>query len=40
MRIEPDEIIWTGDGRKLRVLDLAPEDDGSLYVGLLMVEPA
>jgi hypothetical protein len=39
VRIQPDEIIWTGDGRKLRVLDLVPEEDGSLYVGLLMVEP-
>jgi hypothetical protein len=40
VRIQPAEIIWTGDGRKLRVLDLVPEEEGSLYVGLLMVEPA
>jgi hypothetical protein len=25
VRIQPDEIISTGDGRKLRVLDLGPE---------------
>jgi hypothetical protein len=38
--IQPDEVIWTGDGRKLRVLDLVPEDGDSLYAGLLMVELA
>jgi hypothetical protein len=38
--IRRDEVIWTGDGRKLRVLDVVPEGDDSLYVGLLMVEPA
>jgi hypothetical protein len=36
--IQPDEVIWTGDGRKLRVLDLVPEEGESLYAGLLMVE--
>jgi hypothetical protein len=40
VRIQPDEMIWTGDGRKLRVPELVPEDDDSLYTGLLMVEPA
>jgi hypothetical protein len=36
--IRPDEVIWTEDGRKLRVLEVVPRDDGSLYAGLLMVE--
>jgi hypothetical protein len=27
VRIEPNETIWTGDGRKLRVLDVVPVDD-------------
>jgi hypothetical protein len=41
VQINPDEIIWTGDGRKLRVVDVVPTlEEGSLYVGLLMVEPA
>jgi hypothetical protein len=30
--IEPGEIVWTGEGRKLRVVDLVP------FVGLLRVE--
>jgi hypothetical protein len=38
--IQPGETIWTGDGRKLRVLDLVPvEESDSPYVGLLKVEP-
>jgi hypothetical protein len=37
--IQPDEIIWTGDGRKLRLLDLLQEDGDSLFAGLRMVEP-
>ena len=37
--INPGETIWTGDGRKLHVLDVVPveEEDESPYVGLLMV---
>jgi hypothetical protein len=39
--IEPGEIIWTGDGRKLRVVDLLPTvEPGLPFVGLLRVEPA
>lgn len=39
--ILPDETIWTGDGRKLRVLDVVPVDEkDSPYVGLLRVEAA
>ena len=38
--IQPDEISWTGERRKLRMLDLVPDDGDSLYTGLLMVEPA
>jgi hypothetical protein len=39
--VEPGETILTGDGRKLRVLDVVPidEEEGSPYVGLLKVEP-
>ncbi len=38
--IKPGETILTGDGRKLRVLDVVPVDeDDSPYVGLLKVEP-
>jgi hypothetical protein len=38
--IEPGETIWTGDGRKLRVVDLVPvEEEGSPFVGFLKVEP-
>jgi hypothetical protein len=38
--IEPGEIIWTGDGRKLRVVDVVPvEEDDSPFVGFLRVEP-
>ena len=37
--IQPGETIHTGDGRKLRVLDLVPtEENPSDYVGLLRVE--
>lgn len=37
--IKPGETIWTGDGRKLRVLDVVPVDEqDSPYVGLLKVE--
>ena len=39
VNIKRDEIIWTGDGRKLHVLDAVPvEDESSPFVGLLMVE--
>jgi hypothetical protein len=39
--IQPDEIIWTGGGRKLRVLDVVPvEEEDSPFVGLLRVEAA
>jgi hypothetical protein len=39
--IEPGEIIWTGDGRKRRVVDVVPvEEDDSPFVGFLRVEPA
>lgn len=39
--ILPDETIWTGDGRKLRVLDVVPVDEtDSPYVGFLKVEAA
>jgi len=37
VRIKLGKIIWTGDGRKLRVLDFVPADGGE-YVGLLKVE--
>jgi hypothetical protein len=39
--IEAGETIWTGDGRKLRIVDVLPvEEDASPFVGLLRVEPA
>ena len=39
--IQPGETIRTGDGRKLRVLDLVPpEENPSECVGLLKVEAA
>jgi hypothetical protein len=39
--IGPGEEILTGDGRKLRVLDLVPvEEQDSPYVGFLTVEAA
>lgn len=39
--IKPGEMIWTGDGRKLRVLDLVPtQDDSDDYVGFLKIETA
>ena len=37
VNIKPGETIRTGDGRKLRVLELVPVDEDSLYVGLLLV---
>ena len=38
--IESGEIIWTGDGRKLRVVDVVPvEEDDSPFVRFLRVEP-
>ena len=40
VQIEPGETIWTGDGRNLRVIDVAPiEENPSDYVALLTVEP-
>jgi hypothetical protein len=37
--IQPGEEILTGDGRRLRVLDLVPVDEeGSPFVGFLKVE--
>ncbi len=39
--IEPGETIWTGEGRKLYVVDVVPvEEDGSPFVGFLKVEAA
>jgi hypothetical protein len=39
--IRPGEIVWTGDGHKLRVLDVVPvEEEDSAYVGVLKVEAA
>jgi hypothetical protein len=39
--IKPGETILTGDGRKLRVVDVvAVEEDESPHVGLLRVERA
>jgi hypothetical protein len=39
--IRPGETIWTGDGRKLRVLDAVPvHEEDSKFVGLLMVAQA
>ena len=38
--IEAGELIHTGDGRKLRVVDIVGlEEEDSPYVGLLHVEP-
>jgi hypothetical protein len=38
--IAPGETIWTGDGRKLRVVDLVPvEEEDSPFTGFLKVEP-
>jgi hypothetical protein len=38
--IEAGETIWTGDGRKLRVVDRVPvKVEGAPFVGLLRVEP-
>jgi hypothetical protein len=38
--IESGETIWTGDGRKLCVVDVVPvEEEDSPFVGLLRVEP-
>jgi hypothetical protein len=39
--IKPGETIWTGDGRKLHVLDVIPvNEEDSAYCGLLKVEAA
>jgi hypothetical protein len=39
--IQPGETIWTGAGRKLRVLDVVSvEEEDSPFVGLLQVEAA
>ena len=39
--INPGETIWTGDGRKLHVLDVVPLEEGdSPYSGFLMVTMA
>jgi hypothetical protein len=41
--IKPDETIWTGDGRMLRVVDVVAfdgDEPSSPYVGMLMVEAA
>jgi len=39
--IAAGEIIWTGGGRKLRVVDLLPTTEADRpYIGLLRVEPA
>ncbi len=38
--IQPGEEIWTGDGRKLQVLDVVPVEEDSPYAGLLKVETA
>jgi hypothetical protein len=42
VRIEPGEEILTGDGRKLRVLDVVGFEgtERSPYVGMLKIEPA
>jgi hypothetical protein len=35
------ETIWTGDGRKLRVLDVVPvEEEDAPFIGFLKVEAA
>jgi hypothetical protein len=37
--IEPGEMIWTGDGRKLRVVSLVPPAEVTdKYVGFLVVK--
>ena len=37
--IQPVETIWTGDGRKLRVVDVVPvEEDSAEFARLLTVE--
>jgi hypothetical protein len=39
--IQPGEIIFAGDGRKLRVVDLVPvEDPDAAFVAFLRVAPA
>ncbi len=39
--IEAGETIWTGDGRKLRVVDVVPVmEEDSPFVGFLRVVPA
>jgi hypothetical protein len=38
--VKPGEIILTGAGRKLRVIDVLPLEDESPFVGMLRVEAA
>jgi hypothetical protein len=39
--IRPDERIWTGDGRKLRMVDVVRVDESDLpYSGLFKVATA
>jgi hypothetical protein len=39
--IEPGDIIWADDRRKLRVVDVVPvEEEDSPFVGFLKVESA
>lgn len=39
--IEDGDLIWGGDRRKLRVVDVVPVDEEDLpFVGFLMVEAA
>jgi hypothetical protein len=41
VRIAAGEIVWTGDGRTFRVIDVvATEDASDEYVGTLSVEAA
>lgn len=38
VRIEAGEIVWTGDGRKYRVIDVTATADASDYVGMLRAD--
>jgi hypothetical protein len=39
--VHSGNTIWTGDGRKLSVVDVVPvEEEDSPFVGLLRVAPA
>ena len=41
VNIKPGELIWIRGNRQVRVVDVAPVEDGeSEYVGLLKVVPA